>query len=130
MEKEKLNKDIETVELNKYISVSKFRLVRNEDKDITGGISEIRVRFDIKKKFADSLSYKISRSGQVYGWVKMSDELKIENDIHKIIAIELYDWGGVFLISFLYENNNICKEYYVNSKEVKFLIENCLHPNI
>lgn len=130
MEKEKLNKDIETVELNKYIPVSKFRLVRNEDKDITGGISEIRVRFDIKKKFADSLSYKISRSGQVYGWVKVSDELKVENDIHKIIAIELYDWGSVFLISFLYENNNICKEYYVNSKEVKFLIENCLHPNI
>lgn len=130
MEKEKLSKYAETVELKKYIPVNKFRIVRYEDKDILGGITELRVRFDIKKKFADSLNFKTSRSGQVYGWVRMSNELEIKNNVRKIDAIELYDWNGMFLMSLVYEGSKARTEYYVKSKDVKYLLENCLHPNI
>lgn len=130
MSKDTLNKNVETVELKEYIPVDKFRLVRYEDKDILGGITELRVRFDVKKKFAASLNFKISRSGQVYGWVRMSDKLKNENNIQKIDVIELYDWSGVFLMNFVYKDTKQRKEYYVNSKDVKHLLENCLHPNL
>lgn len=117
----------EYITLEEYIPAEKFRLVGSEAKDIPGGFTEIKVKLDISEHFASTLNFKTSRSGQLYGWVRACDKLKIENTVNKIHKIELYDWKEKFFMLFIYTSGSK-RGFYVKSEDVKYLLEHCMRP--
>lgn len=127
MSSKKLYEDAEYTSLEKLLPCRRFRIVPGEYKDMPGGISEVRVIIDVKKPFSDKLSFKVSASGRIYGWIRTE-----RNDVLQSIGakrIELVDWSDKFLI-LIVTGNDSKTAYYVESSEVKELLENCLRPRL
>lgn len=117
------------VKLEDYIPIHNFRIVGSDIKDIPGGPTELKIEISIKDTFLQKLNPYISRSGRVYGWVRMPPLLIKENDKNPIKDIELYDWTEKFLMLIVYKNSSKKKGFYISNDEVEKLLDNCLYPN-
>ncbi|MGN0610487.1 MAG: hypothetical protein ACI4JI_01775 [Ruminiclostridium sp.] len=125
MSSKKLYEYAEFISLEKILPCKNFRIVPGEYKDIPGGISEVRVTIDVKKPFGDDLSFKVSASGRIYGWIRTQGDDILQSVGAK--RIELIDWSDKFLMLIVVGGENKTA-YYVDSNEVKNLLENCLRP--
>ena len=125
---EKFYENAERAKLCRYIPADKFRLVGSAYKNVPGGLTEVRVKLNIKEKFAGSLSFNISKSGLLFGWVRAGEMLKKEDGSKWAEKIELYDWNNGFLM-LIFDKEGGKKGFYVSSEDVRLLLENCMRPN-
>lgn len=125
---EKFYEDAKRDMLCRYIPADKFRLVGSAYKNVPGGLTEVRVKLNIKKKFADALSFNTSKSGLLFGWVRAGEMLKKEDGSKSAEKIELYDWDNGFLMLIFYKEGSK-QGVFVSSEDVRLLLENCMRPN-
>jgi len=119
--------NISDAKLSDYISSQRFRTVTSKQFKLPCGISEIPVEIEVKQKFAESLSFKTSSSGIIYGFVRTNallKELDTETD-DNIQLISLHDWDNKFLMVIETKSKGELA-FNVLSEDVKELLENCV----
>lgn len=104
MSKESLTKT-EEVQLSEYLTPDKFRTVRDDAMLGEGGISEIKVRIEMRDAFAKTLNFDYSSLHIIYGFAIMSKKLKEVNKNYHAPDILLN----------------------VNTDDVRELLNNCMH---
>lgn len=129
-------KDLKLVRLSDYLTPEKFRIVPRDAIDISGGITEVRVVFNLHQEFGGLLTFDYSSILVIYGYAQLNDELRKINK-HKYTAVEgkgvlkritFNDCGELFIIVFELSDAED-KLVTVRSEEVAFLLNNCLHPS-
>ena len=119
-------KNAQSVSLCDYIPADRFRTILPEHRHMGGGISEIPVEINMKRSFADTLSFYVEWDGIVYGYVrgrKLIDE-KLEG-FPPVRRITLTDWDDKFQLLFEGEGETDELPYFVTYDEVRQLLENC-----
>ena len=118
------------VNLGDYIPADRFRTVLIKQLHIPGGLSEISVDIELSKDFARKLSFKVSGSGRIYGFVRQNTLLSelnspVEGEPN-IKHISLHDWDDKFLMLIETRSEPWELPFYVTPEEVHDLLENCL----
>lgn len=120
--------NIQKIELSKLFDVKDCRLIREEHRKIPGGISEIPIKFDIKKDFTSKLNFKIPWDGEVYAFVKGKKKLFGTTGYDNTRKITISDWDSHFVIIFEDDKGNEEPIYSAEKSDVKYLLENCRRP--
>ncbi len=116
------------INLDRYIPTKNFRVVNVNNRETPGGISEIPVEISLKDSFYKKIHQTISRSGHLYGFVRMTPEFKLENSDKAIKQIEIYDWNDEVAMFFIYKDNRKKKSFTITTEELVELIENARYP--
>lgn len=133
MSKESLTKT-EEVQLSEYLTPDKFRTVRDDAMLGEGGISEIKVRIEMRDAFAKTLNFDYSSLHIIYGFAIMSKKLKeVNKNYHAsyfgdgvLKRIVLSDNGDKFIMVLeLSDAPDILLN--VNTDDVRELLNNCMH---
>ena len=122
-------KNAERVSLFDFIEIARFRTVLHEQYDEPHGISEIPVEIEMKNKFAKTLSFHVPWDCLLYGFVRQNEKLKAINQAEgekAIKLVSLHDWDKNFLM--LIETKSGDKAFFVESEDVKKLLEGCMRP--
>lgn len=118
-----------TVELSDYIETNRFRTVLHEQYEEPHGITEIPVEIEMNEKFSKTLSFPVPWDRWLYGFVRENHILKSLNDANggkSIKVISLHDWDKHFLMLIETETGEIAN--YIESDDVRLLLEGCLRP--
>lgn len=121
---------IEFVKLDEYVPARHFRTIPPRLRSVPCGATEIAVDFELSPQLAARMKAPVTWDGKVYGYVHDNEKLRsvFSGDMAKGFPsrrILLNDWGEAFLVTF--ENGARDKEvtYFVTTKEVQYLFDNC-----
>lgn len=119
-------KNAEKAVLRDYIPAERFRTIIPEYKIYPCGVSEIPAEIEIKRPFAETLSFFVEWDGVLYGFLRGKKELKaLLPDFPEIKRVTLTDWDDHFLLLFEGEGENKEKPFTVTYDEVRELLESC-----
>ncbi len=120
--------DVVEIKLSEIFAVNDFRLIREEHRNLLGGVSEIPISIDLKKDFAKSLDFEAPWDGELYGYIKCKKELFKKTGFDNTKKITIVDWDSHIIIIFEDEDGNEKPIYSVTKNELKYLLENCRKP--
>ena len=120
------------IQLDDLIPIENFRTIDRKSKDVPCGISEIPIIININKDFARKLNFKTATSGKIYAFTRMNEKLQVLDGTYTskdrgglIKNIIINDWDERFILIIEMANNEE-KAFYIDSNEIKNLLENCL----
>lgn len=130
--------ELDFVKLSDYLTPGKFRTVDSKIAKLEGGISEVRVIFNLHDKFTKNLSFYHSNINVIYGFGIMQKELiKVNKGKYSyrylrnpgiVTRISINDCGDRFVMVIeRKEMNEIL--YAITVEEVENLLNNCIHPS-
>ena len=112
--------------LYEYITPDIVRTISKEQRDIPGGVTEIPLEIQLKKKSMKKLSFNVPWDGILYGFVRGKEILREKTGLtFPIRSITISDWDGHFVLIFETENAHQVAAFYVKSDDVIYLLENC-----
>jgi hypothetical protein len=123
-------KDAKNINLQEYLLPNYFRTVMANQLNLSHANTEIAVEIEVSKSFASKLKNDVPYGGLIRGFIHDNSAISdiFTGDMAIVYDkrhIGLYDWGNKFLL--LFENGINTSEvaFFVSSKDVKFLLDNC-----
>lgn len=114
-----------SAKLADYITPDRFRTVLAQQREITAGLSEIPVEFELQKDFIKSLSFPVQWDGLMYGYYR--GRKIIEEKVGAMIKrVVICDWNEKFVVIFEKDNGVEDPVFYVAPEDVRLLLEKCL----
>lgn len=120
--------NIENSMLLELIPISDFRLIREEQRKIFHGYSEIPVTIDLKKTFADDLGFQVPWDNELYGFVKCKQKLFLKTGYDNTGKITISDWENKIILIFEGSDGTEGPIYAVEKTDLKELLEKCMKP--
>ncbi len=111
------------------LPVEDFRLIKEEHRKVSVGISEIPVAIDMKAAFAKHLAFKVPWDGELYGALKRKQKLFEKIGCDDVVRLTIIDWDERFTLVFENKQGEERPVYSVEKAYIKNLLEHCRKPS-